>query len=249
MSGGVGRFGLRSNGVEILQFAVGGLQGELSFISLFNPAKINFPTLFPGASTTATEPAACMNARSTSPEVHLSILFSLRNLLRNASLPEFGDALLSLLLIFNCVSRCYIGLASYAKQIKTMRWVYFLEGISFVLAANLVAPQFGMPGIILMAILANLVWSGSYGVRWAKGYFDVSVSEILGVWFGPAFRYLLIMLVLTTSLCSLNFPILPIARLAIKAAATAAIGTSLLWFTGLCKELRAEAKGRLRSFR
>ena len=46
--GGVGRFGLRANGVEILQFAVGGLQGELSFTSLFNPAEINFPTLFPG---------------------------------------------------------------------------------------------------------------------------------------------------------------------------------------------------------
>jgi len=165
------------------------------------------------------------------------------------SWPWWNDALLSLLLIFNCVSRCYIGLASYAKQIKTMRWVYFLEGISFVLAASLVAPQFGIPGIILMAILANLVWSGSYGVRWAKGYFDVSVSEILGVWFGPAFSYFLLMLVLITGLCSLNFPILPIARLAIKAAATAAIGTSLLWFTGLCKELRAEAKGRLRSFR
>ena len=32
--GGVGRFGLRANGVEILQFVIGGLQGELSFTSL-----------------------------------------------------------------------------------------------------------------------------------------------------------------------------------------------------------------------
>jgi hypothetical protein len=46
--GGVGRFGLRANGVEILQFIVGGLQGELSFTSLFNGAEIVFPTLFPG---------------------------------------------------------------------------------------------------------------------------------------------------------------------------------------------------------
>ena len=44
--GGVGRFGLRANGVEILQFIVGGLQGELSFTSLFNGAEIVFPTLF-----------------------------------------------------------------------------------------------------------------------------------------------------------------------------------------------------------
>ena len=54
--GGVGHFGLKANGVEILQFTIGGLQGELSFTSLFNPREINFPTLFPGGTMTAPEP-------------------------------------------------------------------------------------------------------------------------------------------------------------------------------------------------
>jgi hypothetical protein len=94
--GGVGRFGLRANGVEILQFVIGGLQDELSFTSLVGGTEIDFPTLFPSTGPT-TEPAACMNARSTSPEVHLSTPFSLRNLLRNTAPPEFGDALLDLL--------------------------------------------------------------------------------------------------------------------------------------------------------
>ena len=58
--GGVGRFGLRANGVEILQFVIGGLQGELSFTSLINGNEIAFPTLFPSTGRT-TEPAACMN--------------------------------------------------------------------------------------------------------------------------------------------------------------------------------------------
>src|SRR5262249_22541962 len=43
--GGVGRFGLRANGVEILQFVTGGLQGELSFSSLLNEHEINFPRI------------------------------------------------------------------------------------------------------------------------------------------------------------------------------------------------------------
>jgi hypothetical protein len=123
--GGVGRFGLRANGVEILQFAVGGLQGELSFTSLFNGAEINFPTLFPDAETDV-EPLACAQALSQtfgqtqsvlppppkpgSPpplmpgpvnlatlEVHLSEPFSERNFIRNTALPEFGDALLDVL--------------------------------------------------------------------------------------------------------------------------------------------------------
>jgi len=104
--GGVGRFGLRANGVEILQFVIGGLQGELSFTSLINPAEINFPTLFPGGTTEAMEPAACAAARSEIPgqpvnlatlEVHLSTPFSIRNLLRNTAPPEFGEALLDVL--------------------------------------------------------------------------------------------------------------------------------------------------------
>jgi hypothetical protein len=116
--GGVGRFGLRANGVEILQFVVGGLQGELSFTSLFNGAEIDFPTLFPGATKEATEPSQCAIALSETfgqpasvlpppltpepvdlakLEVHLSTPFSIRDVLRNTAPPEFGDPLLRVL--------------------------------------------------------------------------------------------------------------------------------------------------------
>src|SRR6516164_2440622 len=118
--GGPGRFGLRANGVEILQFIVGGLQGELSFTSLFNGAEIVFPTLFLGGTTETIEPLACAMALSetfgqpanvlppppfpppgavdlNTLEVHLSTPFSIRNLLRNTAPPEFGDALLDVL--------------------------------------------------------------------------------------------------------------------------------------------------------
>jgi hypothetical protein len=118
--GGVGRFGLRANGVEILQFIVGGLQGELSFTSLLNGAEIVFPTLFPGGRTQTIEPLACAMGLSetfgqpasvlppppfpppgpvdlNTLEVHLSTPFSIRNLLRNTAPPEFEDALLDVL--------------------------------------------------------------------------------------------------------------------------------------------------------
>jgi len=94
--GGVGRFGLRANGVEILQFAIGGLQGELSFTSLINGNEINFPTLFPSTGP-ASEPTDCSNARSTSPEIHLSEPFSVRNFIRLTAPPEFGAELSALL--------------------------------------------------------------------------------------------------------------------------------------------------------
>jgi hypothetical protein len=116
--GGVGRFGLRANGVEILQFAIGGLQGELDFTSLFNGAEVNLPTLFPGGTSTAIEPETCAAALSqtfSQPaavlpppftvaavdlgklEVHLSEPYSERNFIRNTAPPEFGKDLLKVL--------------------------------------------------------------------------------------------------------------------------------------------------------
>src|SRR5260370_15211842 len=94
--GGVGRFGLRANGVEILQFIIGGLQGELGFTSLINPNEINFPTLFPASGATA-EPAACRAGQANGIEVHLSTPFSETNFIRNTARTELGDTLLKLL--------------------------------------------------------------------------------------------------------------------------------------------------------
>ena len=104
--GGVGRFGLRANGVELLQFVIGGAQGELAFTSNINPAEgILPPFLFPAGKPPTPEPAACLAdvdgagtvASPKSPEVFLSTMFSTRSLLRNTAPPEFGDTLLDLL--------------------------------------------------------------------------------------------------------------------------------------------------------
>src|SRR5437660_11933835 len=85
--GGVGRFGLRANGVEILQFIIGGLQGELGLTSLINPNEINFTTLFPATEPT-TESTSCLSAGSDSTAVHLSPLFRDRHSIRKKATPE-----------------------------------------------------------------------------------------------------------------------------------------------------------------
>lgn len=86
---GLGRFGLRANGGEILQFVIGGLQGELGLTSAINMSEINLPDINigrPGCADTVPD-----------PEVPLSTPFSERNFLRQTAPPEFGQALLSLL--------------------------------------------------------------------------------------------------------------------------------------------------------
>ncbi|MDF5730109.1 MAG: hypothetical protein PUP92_19370 [Rhizonema sp. PD38] len=88
---GVGRFGLRANGVELLQFIVGGLQGELSLTSRANNAELNIadPAIAPYN----------RNCRDTipDPEFLLSTPFSERNFIRLTGPPEFGRNLLTVL--------------------------------------------------------------------------------------------------------------------------------------------------------
>ena len=138
--GGVGRFGLRANGVEILQFAVGGLQGELSFTSLINDKEIDFPTLFPSTGP-ASESLDCQNARSKTPEVHLSEPFSVRNFIRNTAPPEFGTVL-SVLLSLQDPARPQFGKSLLGKVRRGAE----LFGIDLAAFANRMVPGRMPPG-------------------------------------------------------------------------------------------------------
>ena len=68
-----------------------------------------------------------------------------------SSWPWWNDALMGVLMLLNCITRCQIGLLGYAKEIGGMRWIYFLEGACFVVASLMVARPFGTAGIILVA--------------------------------------------------------------------------------------------------
>ncbi len=84
----VGRFGLRAAGPTMLQFVVGGLQGELGFTSVLNPNE--------ATSGINAGRAGCVSPVA-SPQVPISTPISLRALIRLTAPPEFGPALLALL--------------------------------------------------------------------------------------------------------------------------------------------------------
>jgi hypothetical protein len=77
--------------VEILQFVIGGLQGELGFTSLLNNNEPNFEV------SSALDNSGCRDTRVPDPDVHLSTPFSERNFLRMTAPPEFGNTLVALL--------------------------------------------------------------------------------------------------------------------------------------------------------
>lgn len=151
-----------------------------------------------------------------------------------------NDLLMGVLVFLNCVTRCHINLAIFAKEIRAMRWVYFLQGACFVTAGFFVAPHFAMTGIIVSAIVAEILCIGIYGFRWGSTYLGVPAGEILSRWLGPAFKYMLLMSVaaILIGLATARLPTLP--KLLVNAGAIGTAGLILCWYVGLTEELRSE---------
>ncbi len=84
----VGRLGLRAAGPTLMQFMIGGSQGELGFTSPLLPTE-------PASMTNLNRPG-CVNTVA-SPNIPLSTPVSLRALIRLVAPPQFGKALLHVL--------------------------------------------------------------------------------------------------------------------------------------------------------
>jgi O-antigen/teichoic acid export membrane protein len=160
--------------------------------------------------------------------------------------PWRNDVLLGLLLIVTSVTRCHIGLTGQTKQIGAMRFIYFLEGLTFVVAACLAAPRFGMTGIVAAAIIANILWSGAYGFWRTAHYFGIRVSEPLLAWLRPSYLYLLSMTPVTVLVAWGTAGLFIVPRFFVSATILFFIGSTLLWIIGLNTELRRELKQRLK---
>jgi len=158
-----------------------------------------------------------------------------------------NNYLVAFLLILNCTSRCYINLAMYAKSIETLKWIYLLESMAFVLFALLLTPWLGLAGVLLSAIVSNLACSGSWALIWSSDYLRLPVRMIAASGFIPATRMLLPIGV-AVLFCGSLFTALPAAgRLSIIVIVVLSIGLPSFWVLGFPRRLQRELKSRLTS--
>jgi O-antigen/teichoic acid export membrane protein len=175
---------------------------------------------------------------------------------------EHNNLLLGLLLLITCVTRCNVGLVGPIKKIGRMRYVYKLQGILFVGFGFKIAAVFGMTGILVLAIMLDVLLSGVYGFWRTARYFEVTIHEMLFKWLANTWGYLLMMTVIsagvwwtTRGLGHAPEPageegisrIYPLTRLAIQASMMSLAGMPLLWRFGLTAELRQELRARFRN--
>jgi len=90
-----------------------------------------------------------------------------------------NDLWMTVSLMVYALTRCHVCLAGIAKQIKAMKYIYFTEGVAFFGLGLLVAPIYGLTGIIITGIMTNLIFSGVYGNYRSAKYFGARNVELL----------------------------------------------------------------------
>jgi len=108
---------------------------------------------------------------------HGSIAWSIQN-----------DILLSVWMIILALIHCHCSLPTITKQIGFMRYVYFIEGATFLGIASLVAARAGFSGMLATSIFCSLAFSFSYGIWRTKHDFNQSLRELLFDWLAPSVK-------------------------------------------------------------
>ena len=101
-----------------------------------------------------------------------------------------NDLLLGVWMVVMTILHCHNSFVLLTKKIEHMRYVYFVEGMVFVLAALLVARWGGLLAVISCSIICSTALSGAYGVWRMSRYFGFPLAAVGVRWQEPLVRIL-----------------------------------------------------------
>lgn len=145
----------------------------------------------------------------------------------------------------NCLTKCQMDLIMHSKDIRSLRYVYFLEAVGFVILAVLGSAKFGFTGILGAAIVCALVFRGLYTIRRTADYFRIAPSALYWAWLRRSF--LAAALLLPFVLFAPQIAAAALHPWAAVALTTAWIGVPVvlvLTFVALPRDVRVEIAGR-----
>lgn len=165
------------------------------------------------------------------------------------SWPIENDILMACSLMVYSSTRCHIGLACITKKVGALKYVYFAEGLGFVGLGLLLAPRFGLSGVIIAGILTSLCLSGVYGVRRSSKFFDLRAREIVFDWLRPPILVCGCVFVAALVIWYPTKTLTPLVQLIVCGVIMASIAGLCFWQLGLPENLRREGLQRLTQFR
>jgi hypothetical protein len=130
------------------------------------------------------------------------------------------------------------------KQIKFMRFIFFMEGAIYVVLAIFTVSFGGLPALIASSVFCSTIFSGAYGAWRISRYFGCSFGEVAFRWMRHA-GIVLLGFGLPALLCWWGTGWLgALPRLAIACVLASTLGLFVLLRFGVPPELQAEFQKR-----
>jgi O-antigen/teichoic acid export membrane protein len=159
--------------------------------------------------------------------------------------PPADDVLLAIWLFFTAMQAPHCNFVMVLKDIGAMRYLYFVEGCTFVTLSLLVGYRWGLSGILICSVVCLIVFSWQFGLRRSRRWFGVSWLELAVGWVRPSLKLALALIPLAIILWFATAGLPALGRLAIHGAVAGVIGGYLFLRIGLPSELIRETEMRL----
>jgi O-antigen/teichoic acid export membrane protein len=154
-----------------------------------------------------------------------------------------NDLLLAAWLVV-CISvHAHIGLVGQSKRFGFLRYIFFIEGLTFVVLAVLLHRFGGMTGMLLTSLVCALAFSFPYGLRRTRDYFNLSWGD-LAEWHRAPTLLAFWLLPLAIATAWLTADASPLNRLVARAILTGLPASWMLLRFGLGTPLQAEVARR-----
>lgn len=154
--------------------------------------------------------------------------------------PPANDWLLAVWMILSAIVHCHNSFAALTKRVGFMRYIYFVEGLVFVVLSFLVVRWGGLAAIITCSIICTTTFSCAYGIWRASHFFGLSVRETALDWLRPMAKVLLFCLPFAGLAWCLPMPASELMRLGIHALLAGTIGAYLFLRFGIPSSLQNE---------
>jgi O-antigen/teichoic acid export membrane protein len=109
------------------------------------------------------------------------------------SWPPLNNVLLAIWLVLSTQQCCHNSLVICLKEIKSLKYILFLEGIVFVAAGLWLLPRFGLTGMLFCSIFATLFFTWTIGAWRLARLSGLGWKPFLWEWQVPLLRVLMVM--------------------------------------------------------
>jgi O-antigen/teichoic acid export membrane protein len=159
--------------------------------------------------------------------------------------PPGHDWLLAGVFIAYTLNRVHGGLAWVAKNVRQIRYVYFVEGLAFIALAYWATPVWGIAGTLAVSIITDFLVSGTWGTRHSAHLLGLRPVELLSCWVRPVLSLTLVFGAVALGASQACQGLMPWPRLLLLTGTLGIGGVLAGWFLGLTPALRVEFKALL----